>query len=207
MAGRVLGGGTRGAPGWALAAVLLLAPAAACSSGSTAANNGSGTPAEAARGFVDALLGGNPSAACDYVLPTQIPVCQANIADVHFTASAVGVGNTFTDGTQAVVDVEETRVCVKVVHTATTVCGANNDPNAGLPTSDAQFASVYNQAVNGGQAALIACTQVNGEWYVDTGAATTTGTTGPSGTGAGGTGSGSTGAGGTGAGGTGATGG
>jgi hypothetical protein len=205
MAGRVLRGGTRGVSQVVRAAVLLLAvTAAACSSNtSQAPNNGSGTPADAAGGYVDALLGSDPSAACDYVLPASIPACQSNIVAVHFTANGQRLGNSYTDGTQAVVVVEETSVCVQIVHVSTTVCGSNGDPNAGLPATDADFASIYQQALNGGQAALIACTQVNGLWYVDTGAAT--GTTGATGSGA--TGSGATGTGATGTGATGATGG
>jgi hypothetical protein len=121
------------------------------------------------------------------------------------------LGNTFTDGNQALVVLVAKQLCLTVkVTTTTTTCLSNDNPSEDLPTSDSGFQSALQIAFNSSTAALTACVQVAGEWYVEltAGGGANTGATGtgPTGTGVTGTGTTGTGTTGTGTTGTGVTG-
>lgn len=130
---------------------------------------GSSNPAAAASGFITAFAAGNHSAACGYVEPADTSICRKFLAQATFTVSGFGIGNTATNGDQALVSLLATQACAgngSGGPTTTTNCFSNSDKNAGLPASNADFAAEYAKAFNGQQDPAIPCVQINGGWYV-----------------------------------------
>ena len=185
---------TLGAP---LSAAALALGAAACGGSSAGLPApGHGSPAAAVSGFIQGLQHGDAATACSYAAPNEQSACNSQFnGNFKVTESGLGVGNTFTDGNQAVVVLEANNFCFGAGSApTTTVCFSNSDPNKELPTSNAQFATALGQAFNGAANPLAAAVDVNGSWYAElaaggaaagatgtTGATGATGITGPTG--------------------------
>jgi hypothetical protein len=202
----------------ALAAAALAVAAAACgssSSGGGSSTSGASSPADAITSFVQGFENG-ATTGCNFAAPNQQSECKSVAPSI--TASGFSVGNTFTDGDQAIVVLLASKFCSGTgSSTTTTVCYSNSDSSKGLPSSDADFASALSALFGDSTSPDAACVQVDGSWYVELapggGAASSTGATGATGGATGTTGgttstttAGATGATGTGATGTGATG-
>lgn len=152
------------------------------------ARPGHQSPAAAAWGFVDAWAaraGANPgytnSSACSYVLPSDHDEC--NLLAVGLSAGALGIGDTSTSGTRAIVSVIIRHGCFLVTVTPPTAdapypffCFSNTSVNSGQPSSPGAFASAYTAVLSQGLAtggfqnqhhAALACEEIGGLWYVD----------------------------------------
>jgi collagen type VII alpha len=160
----------------ALGAVALVATA--CGGGGLPAG-GTGSPSAAASGFVQGLESHNPTTACSFVAPDQQSTCRAGLGSSVASFTGVGIGNTFTDGNQALVALTATKACVGA-SPSSTVCNSNSNANQGLPSSDSGFASAYQAALGSSTQLTLACERVSGQWYVDLGLTGATGTTGTS---------------------------
>jgi hypothetical protein len=177
------------------AAVLFLAIGAAACGGSSGSGGlpsaGTGSPAAAVSGFIG-NIGTDISTACGYVAPDQQSTCNTAFSKATFTVANPGIGNTYTDGSQAIVVVLTTQACGGVTG-STTVCSSNSNKNEGLPSSDADFQSALSNAFNSTTDTDIGCAEIDGSWYVllqpetapantgTTGASTTSGPTGTTG--------------------------
>jgi hypothetical protein len=167
-------------PGRAAAVALggLALVASACSSSGGLPASGTGSPAAAASGFVQALENHDSSTACSFVVPDQQATCKTDFSSAVSSFTSPGIGNTFTDSDQALVAMTATKACLGTTP-ASTVCNANSNANQGLPTSDAGFASAYQAALGSSTQLTLACEQVDGQWYVNLGlTGGATGTTG-----------------------------
>jgi hypothetical protein len=147
---------------------------------------GTGSPAAAVSGFIQNEAGGNSSSACDYVAPSEQSKCNSAFSEAHVTVtiSNPGIGQTFTDGNQALVVFTTTNGCASTSvsgATPTSTCFSNSSPSAGLPSSDAGFGAALQAALSASDSTVVPCVDIGGLWYVEL-AAGGTGTTGSSGT-------------------------
>jgi hypothetical protein len=165
----------------ASALCLLALAAAACSSstdGSGAGNTGpsstsasssstgSSSPTAAASAFYMDLAKSDFSGACGFVVPGEDGACISNFQGASFAITDPGVGKDFVDGNQALVVLTSTKACFGTGgSSSTTSCGSNTNPSAGLPTSDADFATAEQSASNSNFTTL-PCSEVGGAWYV-----------------------------------------
>lgn len=199
--------GSRRSIGAFVAVAGLALAAAACGSSSGLPSAGNGSPSAAVSGFLQGLSSSTPQSACNYVVPAQNSGCVNEFTGARIQLSGLGIGNTFTNGTQALVTVTASRACLgvgpgaAVGATTTTVCFGNSNKNAGLPANSAGFPAAYQASFNTASP-VVACAELNGQWFVALGPISGTGVSGASGatsstaagSGATGTGSGSTGA-------------
>ncbi|GAC1366416.1 MAG: hypothetical protein NVSMB32_10700 [Actinomycetota bacterium] len=120
---------------------------------------GNGSPAAAVAGFLDALVGAHPAAACAYVVPSQQAACPGVVTPlgVSIDGDPIRIGETYVLGTQALV-VPLGTICVGQ-------CQTNTNPRLGLPANDAGFADAYKAATDT-DILTTACQQVAGKWYV-----------------------------------------
>lgn len=181
----------RGIPGAAAVAGLALLLASCSSSGGTSPSASHGSPAGAISGYLLALSNSHNSSACGWVAPNEQSACQSLIADISVHQSGFTIGNTYTDGNQALVAVIANNFCITESSTTTSeACHSNSDKSAGLPSSNAGFASAYSDSFSNNASPDAAAVEVDGQWYAalgpDAGGSTTgtTGTTGSSTTGA-----------------------
>jgi len=177
----------------ALAVAALALGAAACSSSSSGGlgTAGTGSPSAALSGFIGGLVNSNPATACTFVAPNQQSECNKGFANASLKTSGLGLGNTFTDGSQAIQVVTASSFCLGVgAAPTTTTCLSNSNKNAGLPSSDAGFAAALATTFSSSSSPDTACVDINGAWYVELapggGPATSTstgatGATGPTG--------------------------
>lgn len=162
---------------------LLAVGAAACGGGSGLPAGGTGSPGAAASGFVQNIANGNISAACGFVVPDQQNTCRTGFNGAKITMSGAKLGNTYTVGNEALVVLIFSKVCA-IPPGSTSTCTSNSDANAGLPSSNAGFASAMHNAFTSPTETDVPCAKVNGQWYVELspipGSAGATGTTGSS---------------------------
>lgn len=164
------------------AVVALAILAAACSSSPAATHTTTGStgipapptgghasPSEAATGFIVAVLSTHRANACDYVVPSQLSSCEPAIAAIHVTADRYSLGDTSTDGDQALVVLLATNLCIEAVILHGKSCHSNTDPERGLPASKASFAAAYRASLDSTKTGLstIPCQLVAGKWYVE----------------------------------------
>jgi hypothetical protein len=175
--------------GMAFATCAVLAPAlAACSSSgppSWAAKLGSGvsvtspqsvsagndSPGAAAWGYLNAIAGKSPAAACAYVEPSAQSSCNSSLsgvtqAQMGTSIKNLGMGWVAVNGTKALVGTTGS-VCSK---NNTPQCSANSDPAAildsGKSFSDLWAAAVSAENSTTNSYSLGPCVEVSGKWYV-----------------------------------------
>lgn len=149
--------------------------AASCSSSSGGLPTaGFGSPSAATSGFIQGLQSGTPQNACTYVDPTDRANCVAAFTGAKDSLSNVSLGNGTTQAPEALVAVTG-NVCVGLGPQAiaagapsTTTCFNNSDKNLGLPSSPAGFAAAFDSALTSTKA-VVACAEVNGQWFVTLG--------------------------------------
>jgi hypothetical protein len=141
------------------------------SPGSAPPAAGYASPAAAAVGFLDAISQGNGQGACAYVEPAQVAGCRQVISAVSATITGLRIGQTTTNGNQALVTVLG-KICVKTA--GNNSCSQNVNPKAGQPTSgSAAFSTAYKAAMNSSSVAAdpaAPMTSVGGRWYANFGA-------------------------------------
>jgi hypothetical protein len=175
--------------GMAFATCAVLAPAlAACSSSGPpawAAKLGSGvsvtspqsvsagndSPGAAAWGYLNAVAGKTPSAACAYVQPSAQSSCHQSLdsvtqAQMGTSVKNLAIGWVAINGTKAVVGTTGT-VCNK---NNTPQCSSNSDPAAILDSGKA-FTGLWQASVDAENSttnvySLGPCIEVSGKWYV-----------------------------------------
>jgi hypothetical protein len=148
------------------AAVLLLAiGTAACSSSSGLPAAGTGTPQAAVSGFIGNLPT-SVSAACGYVVPSEQAQCNKTFAGGTFSIANPAIGKSFQDGNEALVVVLSTDSCTGLAG-STSICNSNTDASAGLPSSQADFATAFQATFQSNSTAVAPCIEFGGVWYVE----------------------------------------
>lgn len=118
---------------------------------------GHGSPADAVDGYYQALLAGNATLACSYVLGEEGP-CPASVqATGHFT-----IGRTATSGALALVAVTG-QICI-----SGSGCMSNSNPEEGMPTGSETVSQAFaDTTVTGNGFSPTPCEQSShGGWYV-----------------------------------------
>jgi hypothetical protein len=119
---------------------------------------GHGTPADAVDGYLSAVLAGNGSLACSYLLSDDTS-CPATVS----ATGAFAIGRT-------VIDEENDYALVEVVGQlcVSGSCSSNSNPSAGMPTgSESVSQAIADAEVTGDGFSPIVCTESShGGWYI-----------------------------------------
>jgi hypothetical protein len=127
---------------------------------------GHGSPAAVVAGVYQSELSGDWSVTtgvCSYVQPDAQAICAAN-------PQGRATGNyqihaTVIQGTEALVEVTGT------ISAPGSPTVSNSDPTSGMPTSQADFATVYNSLVSSPATIMspAPCVEINGQWHANVG--------------------------------------
>jgi hypothetical protein len=129
---------------------------------------GHGSPAAAVAGLYNSELAGDWSdtkGACSYVQPAAQAICASATSGQGSASGSFQIHATVTQGTEALVEVTGT------LSAPGSPTVSNSDPSSGMPSSAADFQTVYANLVNSPATIMspAPCVKVHGQWYAAVG--------------------------------------